>query len=90
MNTSLCSRTLSSVWGVQVAGEAAGVGAAALLPSPTCAGEAGDALPAADAAFWGTIGHLYAAARAELMRCEPFLIGVAHAVSAASSGNEQG
>ena len=53
----------------QVFGEAPGVGAAALLPSPTREREAGDALPSADAAFWGIIGHLYAAARAELIRC---------------------
>ena len=40
-----------------------------MLPSPPRVAQAREAASiTADAAFWGTIGHLYAAARAELIR----------------------
>ena len=53
----------------QAVGQAPGVGAAAMLPSPPRVAQAREAASTpADAAFWGTIGHLYAAARAELIR----------------------
>ena len=53
----------------QAVGQAPGVGAAAMLPSPPRVAQPREAAsPAADAVFWGTIGHLYAAAQAELIR----------------------
>lgn len=49
--------------------EAQGLAAAALAASPPPRGAPGaTALSATDAAFWGTLGHLYAAARTELVR----------------------
>ncbi len=57
--------------------EAAGLAAAALAASPPPRGAPGAAmLSPVDATFWGTLGHLYAAARTELVRLVRFISNV--------------
>jgi hypothetical protein len=67
---------------LQAVGDPPGVGAAAMLASPPRVAQLSEAPSfGADAAFWGVIGHLYAAARAELIRSGRSLLSCVALVS---------